>query len=75
MTVTDLSDERRENKPWLPADDRDVTTGMVLEVDGLPHCKSHGAMNRVDPVKSLWRCSEFRCGVGAEVITDGESPV
>jgi len=67
--IIDLSDERRANKPWLPADDHDVTNGLVIDDGhGLPACQRHGAMNRVDPHRSIWRCSEFRCGVGAEVV-------
>jgi hypothetical protein len=69
MTVIDLSDERRRNKPWLPEDDRDVTNGLVYADDqGRPRCQWHGAMNRVDPIRRIYRCSEFRCGVGAEVV-------
>ena len=68
-TLIDLSDERRDKKPWLPEDDRDVTSGLVtMDLDGKPRCWRHGAMNRVDPVRSLWRCSEFRCGVGGELV-------
>jgi hypothetical protein len=69
MTVIDLSDDRRDNKPWLPVDDRDVTNGLVFADDqGRPRCRDHGAMNRVDQIRKLYRCSEFRCGVGAEVV-------
>jgi hypothetical protein len=72
--LADLQDDRRALKTWLPDDDRDVTSGRVTEgPDGKPRCALHGAMNRVDPVRSLWRCSEFRCGVGAEIVT-GEAP-
>ena len=67
--LADLSDERRGKKPWLPADDRDVTNGLVTEgADGRPRCKRHGAMNRVHPVLRLYRCSEQYCGVGAQVV-------
>jgi hypothetical protein len=68
MSVVDLSDDRRANKPWLPADDRDVSNGLVFDQSGKPACRDHGAMNRVDPIRRLYRCSEFRCGVGAEVV-------
>jgi hypothetical protein len=75
-TVIDLPDDRRGNKPWLPADDRDVTNGLVAlvgsDVGWYPHCRRHGAMNRVDPHRSIWRCSEFRCGVGAELVVTHE---
>mgnify|MGYP001565876797 CR=1 FL=1 len=67
--IVDLSDERRKNKPWLPDDDRDVANGYVTEDNlGKPLCRFHGAMNRVDPIRRIYRCSEFRCGVGAEMI-------
>lgn len=68
--IVDLSDERRANKPWLPADDRDVTVNLLVipGPDGKPRCIWHGAMNRVDPIRRLYRCSEQRCGVGAEVL-------
>lgn len=67
--IIDLSDDRRANKPWLPSDDRDVTNRLVLiGSDGKPRCIRHGAMSRVDQVRKLYRCSEFRCGVGAEVV-------
>jgi hypothetical protein len=66
--ITDLSDDRRPNKPWLPSDDRDVTTGLVsADAAGKPQCGRHGSMNRVHPVERVYRCSEFRCGVGAQV--------
>jgi hypothetical protein len=69
VAVIDLSDDRRSNKPWLPADDRDVTSGLVVTDDwGKPSCSRHGAMNRVDAHRGVYRCSEFRCGVGAEVV-------
>lgn len=72
--IIDLQDGRRANKPWLPGDDRDVTNGLVLaDEHGKPACARHGSMNRVDPFRSVWRCSEMRCGVGAEVIADGGS--
>jgi hypothetical protein len=68
MSVIDLSDNRRGNKPWLPTDDRDVTNGLVVtDQSGKPACVRHGAMNRVDQYRAVYRCSEFRCGVGAEV--------
>jgi hypothetical protein len=67
--IIDLSDERRHNKPWLPEDDHDVSNGLVLaDAEGKPQCWWHGAMNRVDPIRRIYRCSEFRCGVGAEVV-------
>jgi hypothetical protein len=66
--IIDLQDSRRDKKPWLPDDDRDVTNGLVFEgPDGKPECKLHGAMNRVDPARRIYRCQEMRCGVGAEV--------
>ena len=69
--LIDLQDDRRDKKPWLPADDRDVTGGLVFEdVHGKPACFLHGAMNRVDPVRRIYRCQEMRCGVGAEVVPD-----
>jgi hypothetical protein len=67
--IVDLQDDRRDKKPWLPEDDRDVTSGLVFEDrHGKPECKLHGAMNRVDPHRAIYRCQEMRCGVGAEVI-------
>lgn len=74
--IADLSDDRRAKKPWLPADDRDVTNGLVFaDEHGKPECKVHGAMNRVDPVRRLYRCQEMYCGVGAEVVSaeDGDA--
>ena len=66
--IVDLSDDRRSNKPWLPEDDRDVTGRLVTEDSwGKPRCKLHGAMNRVDRYKLIYRCSEQRCGVGARI--------
>ncbi|WP_374112099.1 hypothetical protein [Pseudonocardia sp. TRM90224] len=68
LHLTDLSDARRANKTWLPDDDGDVTTGLVLQDEASkPACRRHGAMNRVHPVEHIYRCSEFRCGVGARV--------
>jgi len=68
--VADLPDARRRNKPWLPADDRDVTNGLVVaDAFGKPACARHGAMNRVDPEQLIYRCQEMYCGVGARVIT------
>jgi hypothetical protein len=66
--LEDLPDDRRAGKPGLPADDRDVTNGLVVpdEYWGKPWCVRHGAMNRIDPVEQLWRCS--MCGVGARFI-------
>ena len=71
--IIDLADERREAKLkyWLeqPVDDRDVTNGYVYEdASGKPACKWHGAMNRISAEDKIYRCSEFHCGVGAEVI-------
>lgn len=67
--LADLSDERRGKKPWLPADDRDVTGGRVrADTGGKPECWRHGAMNRVDRIRRIYRCSEMYCGVGAEVF-------
>jgi hypothetical protein len=67
--LIDLSDDRRDKKPWLPADDRDVTNGLVIaDAGGKPSCARHGAMNRVDAHAQTWRCSEFRCGVGAALL-------
>ena len=69
--LADLQDDRRAAKTWLPDDDRDVTSGRVTgDADGKPRCARHGAMNRVDQHRSIWRCSEFRCGVGAEIVPD-----
>jgi hypothetical protein len=66
--IIDLADARRPAKPWLPGDDRDVTGGLVYEdAHGKPACLRHGAMNRVDPFRLVYRCQEMRCGVGAEV--------
>ncbi len=66
VVILDLADDRRGNKPWLPSDDRDVTGGHVLVDEwGKPACRIHGDMNRVDPVERIYRCMEFRCGVGA----------
>lgn len=74
VRLIDLSDERRAAKTWLPKDDRDVTNGLVILDKGIPgrplktkpRCKRHGSMNRVDPVRRIYRCSD--CGVGMEVI-------
>lgn len=69
LRLADLQDDRRAAKPWLPSDDRDVTGGLVLAgPDGKPCCKRHGAMNRVDPFRLVYRCQEMRCGVGAELV-------
>lgn len=66
--LEDLPDDRRAGKAGLPADDRDVTNGLVVPGDwqGRPDCKQHGAMNRVDPVERIYRCQ--MCGVGARWI-------
>lgn len=64
--LDDMSDERRAGKPGLPADDRDVTNGLVVRDrawGGRPNCVIHGAMNRVDAVEHIYRCQ--MCGVGA----------
>jgi len=67
--IVDLSDDRRANKPWLPEDDRDVTNDLVVKgSDGKPSCVLHGAMSRVDRFAGYYRCSEQRCGVGAELV-------
>ena len=74
--IADLQDDRRQAKTWLPfpGDDRDVTNGLVYEdKHGKPACWRHGAMNRVDSVRRIYRCSEMRCGVGAE-ITETPAP-
>lgn len=70
MKLWDLTDARRANKPWLPADDRDVTVNhlVVLDDHGKPACIRHGAMNRVHPFSLIYRCSEQYCGVGAELL-------
>jgi hypothetical protein len=70
--LLDLSDERRAGKPGLPADDRDVTNGLVVrgpvEWDGRPNCVRHGAMNAIAPPAEdehrIYRC--YSCGVGAQ---------
>lgn len=63
--LVDLPDERRSAKS-LPADDRDVTNGLVITDSwGLPACVAHGAMNRIDPIERIYRCQ--MCGVGARV--------
>jgi len=62
----DLPDDRRAGKAGLPADDRDVTNGLVVPDENWynkPRCTRHGAMNRVDPVEQIFRCQ--MCGVGA----------
>lgn len=67
--VVDLSDDRRTKKDWLPADDRDVTNGLVVtDKWGKPACVRHGAMNRVHPYELIYRCSEMKCGVGAQLV-------
>jgi hypothetical protein len=67
-TLLDLADERRNAKPWLPEDDRDVTNGhVVLDEHGKPSCRLHGAMNRVDRHERIYRCTNERCGVGARI--------
>jgi len=69
--LTDLEDERRHKKPWLPPSDKDVTEGRVAlrEYPGLtgffPACQDHGAILCVAPEGHVWRCGEQRCGVGA----------
>jgi hypothetical protein len=71
--IIDLQDDRRAAKTWLPfgGDDRDVTNALVTEgKDGKPRCWRHGAMNRVDPHRRIYRCQEWHCGVGAEVVPD-----
>lgn len=67
--IADLSDDRRPNKPWLPADDRDVSGGRVVldPSSRRPYCVVHGAMHRIDPTERLYRCSE--CGVGARLTS------
>jgi hypothetical protein len=67
--LEDLGDDRRAGKAGLPADDRDVTNGLVVPDQywkGKPRCVRHGAMNRVDPVEQIFRCQ--MCGVGARWI-------
>jgi hypothetical protein len=74
--IIDLQDDRRAQKTWLPypGDDRDVTNGLVHEDKyGKPACWRHGAMNRVDPFRRIYRCSEYRCGAGAEVVDEEEA--
>lgn len=67
VTMLDIGDDRRSAKAWLPADDRDVTSGLVVKDDtGKPACVTHGAMNRVDPHRRMYRCQQ--CGVGAELV-------
>ena len=67
--LADLPDDRRDKKAWLPADDRDVSGGRVhAGRDGKPECWRHGAMNRVDPIRRIYRCLEMDCGVGAELV-------
>jgi hypothetical protein len=73
MRLVDLSDARRDAKPWLPSSDQDVTEGRVFLVDwpGVgerPACDTHGAMARVDPFARIYRCMEMRCGVGGELV-------
>lgn len=69
--IHDLPDARRAAKTWLPADDRDVTSGLVTPGwRGRPECRLHGAMHRIDPVEYIYRCGEFRCGVGARYTPD-----
>lgn len=66
LSLCDLSDARRDKKPWLVQDDRDVTNGFVgLDSLGKPSCLLHGSMNRVHPTERIYRCSDFRCGMGA----------
>lgn len=69
--LLNLPDSRRDKKPFLPPDDRDVSNGFVLlgVTDRGYHaiCLLHGAMNRVHPYEPYWRCSEQFCGLGAEV--------
>ena len=70
--LVDLTDARRDKKPWLPEDDRDVTNGLVvLDSRSKPACVLHGAMHRVSaepgPVR-IYRCSEMRCGLGGQLI-------
>ncbi len=70
--LEDLGDDRRAGKAGLPADDRDVTNGLVVpdddsRWDGRPWCVQHGAMSRIDRVEPLYRCQ--MCGVGARWIS------
>jgi hypothetical protein len=71
--IIDVTDARRNAKTWLPfgGDDRDVTNKLVTEdKHGYPRCWRHGAMNRVDAHRRIYRCQEQYCGVGAEVVPD-----
>lgn len=68
--LLDITDDRRNSKPWLPTDDRDVTNGLVvkdsIQWDGKPKCVLHGAMHRIDPNETIYRCSQ--CGVGCKYL-------
>ncbi len=67
--LVDLPDNRRGQKGSLAGDDRDVTNGLVVsDTSGYPRCIRHGAMNRVHPIEHYYRCSEWHCGVGAELL-------
>jgi hypothetical protein len=70
--LLDLSDERRDKKPWLPQNDgMDVRDGLVmlecypLLTDAFPACREHGAMLAMTEECHVWRCGEWKCGVGA----------
>lgn len=72
--LLDLSDDRRDKKPWLPEDDRDVSNGLVyLDAWRKPACYLHGAMHRVSADRGavrIYRCSEMRCGLGAQLVIE-----
>ena len=70
--LLDLSDERRAKKPWLPQNEgKDVSDGLVSlaafpRLAGLfPVCGEHGAMLAMTEECHVWRCGEWKCGVGA----------
>lgn len=69
--LSDLPDERRSKKAWLPQSDRDVSEGRVVlatypRLPGqYPACFLHGALACVNQEGYIWRCLEQYCGLGA----------
>ena len=64
MKIIDLSDVSKVKNSG-----RDVIEGKVYLYNGTPHCREHGAMNKVSK-EGIWRC--LMCHVGCFEITKGE---
>ena len=67
--LRDLSDARRDKKPFLPTSDLDVSEGRVYLTPTSfntehPTCFLHGHMARVSPDNNYYRCMEMFCGLG-----------